>query len=275
MKKCIAELIDELLRIEPEGGPVSSLTLAIATANLNTRFRDRGLSSREMWFQRDQFTNCQLPISDLDLIRQQHSHRIYNHAASQKSKAPRGKHPSVPTIQVGDLVYIISDGSKTRARDRYLVVSIDGSWCNVRKFTGSQLRSTSYRVKLAECFRVYDKSPPPPLPTLQSPRESTSTLVPQLPPPVPVELSQPRMHDTNPQIPPRALNIPYPPLEMMEGVPERPTYSEHPEPDQQTAHVPDSLSSPLTAGTTFENHTAPRRSSRQRRPPAHLKDFVI
>ncbi len=87
-EKCIAELIDELLRIAPEGGPVSPLTLAIATANLNTRIRDRGLSSREMWFQRDQFTNCQLPISDLELIRQQHSHRIYNHPASQKSKAP-------------------------------------------------------------------------------------------------------------------------------------------------------------------------------------------
>ncbi len=90
-EKCIAELIDELLRIAPEGGPVSPLTLAIATANLNTRIRDRGLSSREMWFQRDQFTNCQLPISDLELIRQQHSHRIYNHPASQKSKAPRGQ----------------------------------------------------------------------------------------------------------------------------------------------------------------------------------------
>ncbi len=91
----------------------------------------------------------------------------------------------------------------------------------MHKFTGAQLRTTSYRVKLAECFRVYDKSPPPPpLPTLQPPHESTSTLVPQLPlpPPVPVELSQPPMNDTNPQIPPQALNIPYPPLEMMEDV---------------------------------------------------------
>ena len=97
--KCIAELIDELLRITPEGGPVSPLTLAIATANLNTRIRERGLSSREMRFQRDQFTNCQLPISDLDLIRQQHSHRIYNHPAREKSKTPRDQHPSAPTIQ--------------------------------------------------------------------------------------------------------------------------------------------------------------------------------
>ena len=59
-------------------------------------------------------------------------------------------------VQVGDLVYITSDGSKTHARSRYLVVSVDGLWCNVRKFTGSQLLSTSYRVKLSECYHVSD-----------------------------------------------------------------------------------------------------------------------
>jgi hypothetical protein len=47
-EKCIAELGDELLRVSPEGGTVSLVTLAIATANLNTRIRDRGLSAREM-----------------------------------------------------------------------------------------------------------------------------------------------------------------------------------------------------------------------------------
>jgi hypothetical protein len=38
-EKCIAELGDELLRVSPEGGAVSPVTLAIATANLNTRIR--------------------------------------------------------------------------------------------------------------------------------------------------------------------------------------------------------------------------------------------
>jgi hypothetical protein len=38
-EKCIAELDDELLRVSPEGGAVSPVTLAIATANLNTRIR--------------------------------------------------------------------------------------------------------------------------------------------------------------------------------------------------------------------------------------------
>ena len=47
-EKCVAELGDELLRICPEGGTITPLSLAVATANLNTRIRNRGLSAREM-----------------------------------------------------------------------------------------------------------------------------------------------------------------------------------------------------------------------------------
>ena len=57
-------------------------------------------------------------------------------------------------VQVGDLVYVTSDGSKTHACNWYLVVSVDSLWCNVCKFTGSQLHSTSYRVKLSECYCI-------------------------------------------------------------------------------------------------------------------------
>ena len=96
-EKCIAELGDELLRISPEGESISAVNLAIATANLNSRIRDRGLSAREMWYKRDQFTNRQLPISDLNLIELQHSNRLHNHAASAKSKTPRAQPPTVST----------------------------------------------------------------------------------------------------------------------------------------------------------------------------------
>lgn len=46
-KNPVAELGDELLRICPEAGPISPVSLAIATANLNTRIRNRGLSARK------------------------------------------------------------------------------------------------------------------------------------------------------------------------------------------------------------------------------------
>ena len=60
----------------------------------------------------------------------------------------------MPTIQVGDLVYIVSDRSKSQARDCYLVTSIDNNWCYIRKFSGSQLRASSYKVKLSECYLI-------------------------------------------------------------------------------------------------------------------------
>ena len=48
-EKAIAELEDEILCQAPNGGPISSLTLAIATSRLNSRLRRDGLSARELW----------------------------------------------------------------------------------------------------------------------------------------------------------------------------------------------------------------------------------
>jgi hypothetical protein len=59
-----------------------------------------------------------------------------------------------PDIGIGDLVYLHSDRNKSRSRSRYLVVSIEQDWCSVRKFTRTQLRSMSYRVKRTECYKV-------------------------------------------------------------------------------------------------------------------------
>ena len=78
-EKAVRELQDELLRHDPLGGPASPLTLSIATASLNSRIRSRGLSAREMWSQRDQFTNQQIPFLDQQMIQMQHQTRSENH----------------------------------------------------------------------------------------------------------------------------------------------------------------------------------------------------
>ena len=57
-------------------------------------------------------------------------------------------------LEVGDLVYLYSERNKHSPRDRYLVVSLDNEWCNIRKFTDSQLRLTSYKVLQSDCYRV-------------------------------------------------------------------------------------------------------------------------
>ena len=56
-------------------------------------------------------------------------------------------------------IQIYADRNKTRSRCRYIVVSTDGSWLNISKFIGSQLRATSYRVKRAECYKVVADTP--------------------------------------------------------------------------------------------------------------------
>ena len=153
-ERAIQELELEILKQEPGGGPVTHRTLALTTASLNSRIRSNGLSAREVWTQRDQFTGDQIPLSDQKLILEQESRRKSNHPFSEKSKAPVSSLPIPTAVEIGDLVYVHTDRDKTCARDRYLVVSKDGEWLNVRKFSGAQLRKTSYRIKDTECFKV-------------------------------------------------------------------------------------------------------------------------
>ena len=107
-----------------------------------------------MWTQRDQFSNSQIPVVDRDLIMTQHKTRVMNHPYSELSNAPLSKRGTDTALTVGDLVYLHTDRNKSCARHRYLVASVDGNWCNVRKFVGAQIRSSSYRVKSSECYKV-------------------------------------------------------------------------------------------------------------------------
>ena len=153
-ERAVQELEREILKHDPTGGPVTAFQLTLIVSQLNSRIRNRGLSAREMLYKRDQFCNSSLPISDQQLAIEQHDHRMYNHPHSETSKAPNRHLPPENDICVGDLVYLYSDGSKTKGRSRYLVVTIEGMWCNVRKFIGNQLRATSYRVKKHDCYKV-------------------------------------------------------------------------------------------------------------------------
>ena len=157
-EKAISELQDEILRQAPNGGPVSSFTLAVATSRLNSRLRRHGLSARELWTQRDQFTHDQLPVSDRDVILKQHLQRKTNHPHSQNSKNRTRTWMNPPTVNVGDLVYLVGDRDKTQPRSRYLVISVEDPWCFVKKFSGNQLRALSYKVKISNCLIVPNQS---------------------------------------------------------------------------------------------------------------------
>ena len=225
------------------------------------------------------------PNLQQELIRQQHSSRLSNHSASESSKVP-GCSPRVPaTVQVDDFVYITSDASKTSARDRYLVVSIDGSWCNVRKFTGSQLRSTSYRIKLSECYRVPGQIEPTPKLSRRYSSDSDENIdeetafssVPQSPRYV-VPTQTPEALAAPPSPPTDASQTPNSPFVPNGNVPVSSMVSsicEH----QDSVTLPDSpcadeVDVPATDPPISPTIPGPRRSGRLTRPPAYLKDYV-
>ena len=47
-----------------------------------------------------------------------------------------------------------TDRDKNTPRHRYLVTSVEGEWCNIRKFVGESLRASSYKVKRSELYKV-------------------------------------------------------------------------------------------------------------------------
>ena len=151
-EKAISE--QELLCQVPNGGPVTNLILAMAISRLNSRLRRHGISSREMWTQRDQFTHAHHPISDRDIISDQHKQRIQNDPYSERCKDLTRTYSTPKSISVGDLVFLPADHDKTQPRSRYLVVSVEGPYCFVKKFSGNQLRASSYKVKTIECQRI-------------------------------------------------------------------------------------------------------------------------
>ena len=163
-ERAVQELEQELLKCQPEKGPVSQTILALATAQLNSRIRRDGLSARELWTQRDQFTGKQFPVDDEILIQHQHEARTKNHASSALSKLRSHSNKPPSNITVGALVYLINERSKLQARDKYLVVSINKDNCSLRKFTRQQFRKKEYIVPLNSVYPIVSHSfitPPP------------------------------------------------------------------------------------------------------------------
>ena len=104
VEKGIRELSSEILRVHPEGGPLSCSQLAVVVNQLNARIRNRGLSAWEILNQRNQYTGDQLDINDLELSEQQAQLRIANQASSARHKA-NGRPPAKEAmIQKGSLV---------------------------------------------------------------------------------------------------------------------------------------------------------------------------
>ena len=171
-----------------------TLMLAVTTAALYTRIRSRGLSAREMWSQCDQFSNTQVCHNDEIFIQTQNEQRLTIKPHSEKSKAPLAQRRPTPSTEVGDIVYLHSNRNKSRTKERYIVFAVGPPFCNMRKFTGTQLHSAFNCVKLSECLKVpSDISTNPPYPANDSEAEDDLILAPLPPPPpdIPAAISMP------------------------------------------------------------------------------------
>ncbi len=164
-------------------------------------------------------------------------------------------------ISVGDLVYLHSEKTKLHARDRYLVTVIDGVWCNVRKFTGSQLRTGSYRVKQSECLKVHCEA---------------AVLTPPVHCPDMSEL--PPARDINATPLASSIEIPAEPLVAFPfsapaQVPTEVAQSSDVDEEQPTVHS--APPTPITATSAPPSEdTVPHRSRRDRHMPPKLNDYI-
>ena len=293
-ERAIQELESELRLDNPRGGQITTLSLAIATARLNSRIRSNGFSSREVWLQRDQFTNQQLPFQDVDVIMCQYQRRVNNHSHSEMSKSHGRPRAPACDIQVGDIVYLFSDLSKTRSRERYLVTSIEGRWCNIRKFSGVQLRNTSYRIKRTDCFKVESQvhskpqdrsdsdgdgtecSEQLPTPSVSPPNRPDHIVVPNRPDPIVIPKVIESPAERPGETPLVSLDNP------IEDPSEAPFVSPIHSDNYSEAHESNEI---IDACQNSDSHDIPlcepphspnassKRPVRQRRPPSYLKDY--
>ena len=98
-ENAIKEFHKERLRLDPLGGKVTEIQLALITKNMNSRIRDRGLSAKEVAFQRDQVSNANKQIApDHHLADLQHNKRKQTHNTPSTLKETE--------YAVGDLVFV-------------------------------------------------------------------------------------------------------------------------------------------------------------------------
>ena len=117
--KACYELEQELIRIEPDGRPVSNTTIQYAIQLLNKKLRRNGsISAFEIYFNRDLNTGSNLNL-DYKLLKEQQSSTRNMHNQKHNKSLP---HTTLENPQPGDLVVTKSTKiDKHKAKDLFIV----------------------------------------------------------------------------------------------------------------------------------------------------------
>ena len=151
-ENAIKEFRKEKLRLHPQGGPLSEMDRVIVTRNINSRIRNRNLSSKEMFFRRDLNSNKPIPLDD-DVLSQQQFDKRTSVNEKNNSKIPK------PLLQfsVGDRVYFKNDLSKLKSREEYVIRSLykhkGEDFADLNK-SEKQFRKKNYSAKLSDIIHV-------------------------------------------------------------------------------------------------------------------------
>ena len=184
--KAIRELREQLVRLSPHGGPVSDATLARATAFLNTVIRHTGRSAKELWMSRDQLSGVNIQLDDHSISDTQFQKRQAGHLPSAKYASRNGPPATSPNLHVGDIVFVKSDRSKSKARDSYFVLNLDDvqQIATIQKFPMTHFKHHPIHVQYQNLYEA--SSPPVPAST----PSSDAPLPVSVPPPA-VQLTPP------------------------------------------------------------------------------------
>ena len=148
-ENAIKEFHKECLRHNPAGGPLTRIDLSTITKTMNERIRERGLSSKEMAFRRDQVSNDTKDTSDKSL-------------GIEQNKKREKAHPIQPPTQdqqftVGQNVMLKTGRSKLKGRELFKIINLyyknEEPWATILK-SENQLRAKEYQVKTAELLVV-------------------------------------------------------------------------------------------------------------------------
>ena len=157
--KAIQELEKEFLK-HGTSVVLTPLQLQLAVDTLNSRIRNRNLSTKEIILKRDQYSSDGIQVNDADLSQQQQVKRSANHVPSSRSKA--GPKASIRTadIIVGYLVYIKHDNSKHKIRDRFIMTRTEGLNAILQKIN-DKFMSKEYVVPLARLYTTQPRKTQP------------------------------------------------------------------------------------------------------------------
>ena len=274
-ERAIQELEGEITRLDKTQGSCTPLSLESAVKKLNSRIRSDGLSAREIFFQRDQFTNEQIPVNDASLITAKHNRAVANNRYSEESKAKGAPPRHETSVHVGDIVYVHTDRDKHHPRNRYLVTSVEDTWCYIRKFVGNTLRANSYKVKRSEVYKV----PASTIPRVNTTPEDVHDYIPEEEdhtPATPDAKVQPHSSHpdpdsvTEPPSVPREISAP---VDTTPPAPEPSPVTTVPDPVENPDNCPTVEQAPDPTATERRRTVMSPRPQRVRRPPPRLRDY--